>query len=230
MKVEGRRTAFHRVITGSVLCLLTSSLFLLPSTFLSADEPAATTAAATPDDAVAAHQGYAPPRYQELWTKSPFAVETPDENVTESAEYSLVGVAQLDGVTYASLIEKQNQNHILLSSDKPLNGLSLSAVTKKDDGTYATLSRNGELITLKLETASSGGGVLPSMVPAQYPTPFMPGGNQPGGVGQNIPMPGNFNPASARPLIRIRRPLIHVPPPSYGQVPGQPAPPPNAGP
>jgi hypothetical protein len=228
MKVEGRSTVFRRPIVAYVFCLLISSFSLLPSAFLFADAPVVPPDAAASEDTTAAHQGYAPPRYQELWTKSPFAVETPDENVTESAEYSLVGIAQLDGVTYASLIEKQNQDHILLSSDKPLNGLSLNSVTQKEDGTYATLSHNGELITIKLEVATASVAVQPSGVPANYQQmPGMPGNNV---GGQNIPMPGTFNPSTARPFIRIRRPLIRIPPPASNQAPGQPGPPPNAGP
>jgi len=189
------------------------------------------TGTATPDDATAAHQGYPPARYEELWTKSPFAVETPDNNVTQSAEYTLVGVAQLGSVAYASLIEKQNQDHILISSDKPLNGLALSAVTKKEDGTYATLSRNGEVITLKLESPPAGAGAQPAAVPnAMANAPF---NTQTGGA--NIYSPSPYN--SGRPPIRIHRPPVHIPGRipvmggsqsgglPNGQPPGQPAPP-----
>ncbi len=79
-------------------------------------QDAAPASAAASDSDPAAHTGYPPERYQELWSKSAFAVETPEEaGVTESAEYSLVGVAQLGDVTYASLIQKQNQAHLLVS-------------------------------------------------------------------------------------------------------------------
>jgi hypothetical protein len=185
---------------------------------------------ATPADDPAAHQGYPPARYQDLWTKSPFAVETPEDNgVTDSAEYLLVGVAQLGDVTYVSLIDKHNQNHLLVSSDKPLGNLTLSSVAKKSDGIYATLMQNGQPLTLKLEVATAGGGAPPQpMGNNVFP-------NAPASAGQNIPMPGSFNPASARPFTRIRRPPIHLPPRTNNangqapaQAPGQPPPPPGA--
>ena len=42
-------------------------------------------------------------RYRVLWEESPFAVATPV--AVESQEFSLVGVAQFDGVAYVSLVD-----------------------------------------------------------------------------------------------------------------------------
>jgi hypothetical protein len=151
------------------------------------------------DEATVAHQGYPAARYQPLWTKSPFAVETPDQDTTESAEYSLVGVAELDGVAYASLIDKQNQNHLLLASDKPINGLTLNSITRKPGGdTFATLTQNGQQLTLKLEAPAANAGL-------------QGGGGLTGIVAPNIPMPNGSMPQSTRPLIRIHRPIIRLP-------------------
>lgn len=180
------------------------------------------------DEATVAHQGYPAERYKSLWTQSPFAVETPEDDATESADYALVGIAQIDGVSYASLIEKQNQNHLLISSDKPINGLTLNSITHKASGdTYATLTRDGQPLTLKLEAlaanaALQGGG-------GNFNAPPMPGSMAPNSiVTPNIPMPGAST-QSARPLIRIRRPIIHVPPRTEngGGPVGQPPPPPT---
>jgi hypothetical protein len=198
----------------------------------------AATPTVTDDNDPAAHQGYEPPRYEDLWTKSPFAVETPDTQVTESAEYSFVGVAQIRGVTFVSLVQKQNQAHLLITSDQPLGSLKLDSISNKPDGVYASLTQNGQPLTLKLETAQAGGAPQPNAAPppgGNMPLLFNPSG-PPAAGGQNIPMPGSFNPSTARPLIRIRRPLIHVPgrPPGGDTVPspppapaaGQPTPPP----
>jgi hypothetical protein len=173
------------------------------------------------DEATVAHTGYQAARYEPLWTHSPFSVETPEDDTTQSAEYSLVGVAQIDGVSYANLVEKQNQNHFLISSDKTINGLMLTAVTHRGGDIYATITHNGEVLSLKLE---SGGGatapVLPPPMPNGMPVSAMPNGLPPGIMPQNIPMP-NANPMPAtRPLIRIHRPTVRI----LGQ-PGQPAPP-----
>ena len=187
--------------------------------------------AAPVDDATAAHQGYPAARYESLWTKSPFAVETPDENVVESTEYSLVGVFQVENISYASLIEKQNGAHLLISSDKPLNDLTLNSITKKGNGdTIATFTRNGEQITLKLETsalavqppaAMGNGFTVPGNPMGQMGTPQ-------GGMAQNIPMPGTGIQPSVRPMVRIHRPIVRVPQqyPRAAPTPvGQPAPP-----
>ncbi len=205
--------------------------------------PAPAAPTVTDDNDPAAHQGYEPQRYEDLWTKSPFAVETPDAPVTDSAEYSFVGVAQIGDVTYVSLVQKQNQAHLLVSSDKPLGDLKLDSISNKSDGVYASFTQNGQPLTLKLETAPAGApqpGPIPA--PGGMPSVF----NQPMAApgGQSIPMPGTFNPSQARPLIRIRRPLIHVPgrgPSPGGEPPpsvipanappaGQPTPPPQPAP
>ena len=196
--------------------------------------PAAPAPTATDDNDPAAHQGYEPPRYEDLWTKSPFAVETPDTQVTESADYSFVGVAQIRGVTFVSLVQKQNQAHLLITSDQPLGSLKLDSISNKPDGVYASFTQNGQPLTLKLETAQAGGAPQANATPppgGNMPLLFNPPG-VPAAGGQNIPMPGSFNPSTARPLIRIRRPLIHVPgrgPGQGGDAPPSPPPAPAAG-
>jgi hypothetical protein len=223
------------------MLILTATIFAFALHAQDATPPPAPTPAPTAadDNDPAAHQGYAPQRYEDLWTKSPFAVETPDSPVTDTAEYSLVGVAQLPDekggmVTYVSLVQKQNQAHLLVSSDKPLGDLKLDSVDKKSDGVYATLSQNGSPLTLKLVETTPQAGPGPE---STMPTVFNPSPNMAPG-GQNIPMPGAFNPSQARPLIRIRRPLIHVPnrlpspggePQPSAPGPGQPNSPPPPG-
>jgi hypothetical protein len=213
-------------------------IFIASAFALHADETAATKPAPPPapvDEVTVSHQGYTASRYQSLWTQSPFAVETPDEDPTESAEYSLVGVYEIDGVSSASLIEKQNQNHLLISSDKPINGLTLTSITRRADGdTYANLTRDGQPITLKLE-APPANAALQTGAQANGGLP-MPGAmapNMPGIVAPNIQMPGSTPQSPGRPLIRIRRPIIHVParmPEAQpaAQPAGQPPPPPPA--
>jgi len=214
-------------------CLL--PLLIASAVALHADDSAAMNkplpAPAPVDEAAVAHQGYSASRYQSLWTQSPFAVETPEDDPAESADYALVGVAQIDGVSYASLIEKQNQDHLLISSDKPTNGLTLNSITHKAGGdTYATLTRDGQPLTLKLEALAANAGLQGGGVNINAPP--MPGTMAPNTfVTPNIPMPGTGS-QSVRPLIRIRRPIIHVPPRSdaNGAPVGQPPPPPAPSP
>lgn len=134
--------------------------------------------------------------YQSLWTKSPFAVASPEAG-QESSDYALVGVARFDGIDYASLINKQTNEHLLLASDKPLPGLSLVSLQhgNKTEDISAVILNHGQSLTLKLETtAPNPPGNTAANAPPQpqnpnYPT-YAPTQNQP-------PVP--FNPAFRNP-------------------------------
>jgi len=179
------------------------------------------------DEAVLPGSGFAVSRYQALWTKSPFSVASP-EAVTSSPDYSLVGLSRFDGISYASLIEKQTQEHFLLTSDKPVKGLTLVSVSQGHGAgnSSAVVQRGAESLTLKLEqvaftpppnpvngipaAASNliGSNVSGSAVP-QIPMP---------GTVPQIPMPGSgpapgMAPGVAPPPAAFHRRPIHIPPP-----------------
>jgi hypothetical protein len=161
--------------------------WLLLGTLGFANPPAAT------NDPVLPGNGFEAAHYETLWTKSPFAVATADAAATESADYSLVGVVQLGGISYANLIDKGSQEHFLLASDKPVRGLTLVSVTRGHDpsDTMVVVQRGGESISLKLEDGPPVGAMVvnnmpppnpyPAPVPNAYQNPQGPGGwNQPG--------------------------------------------------
>jgi hypothetical protein len=169
-------------------------------------------------------------QYETLWTKSPFAVATPDA-VADSPDYALVGVMQLDGEAYASIVEKQNSDHFLIASDKEVKGMKLKSITHSTTGsdTFATVEKDGQVLTLKLESAPlgpppgapPGANGIPGM---NVPTPTAQNIQMPGSQ-QNIPMPGAnsdqapLSPGAAR-FMRIHRPVIHLPPnPNANQAP-----------
>jgi len=179
------------------------------------------------DDPAVPGGGFPASRYEALWTKSPFAVAT-SEAGPESPDYSLVGIANVDGISYASLIDAHNQEHFLISSDKPNRGLTLTSITRNHDDTYAAVQKDGQSITLKLEQPP------PTAAVAGAPPTNTVG--MPGVITQQIPMPGaasSFpNMGSGYPTPRFRRPLIHLPPPPAQQpqpapVQAQPAPAPT---
>lgn len=104
-------------------------------------------------------------RYHSLWEESPFAVATPV--AVESVEYSLVGAAQFDGIAYASVIDKQSQEHFVVTSSTPSHGLTLVNLIRGQDvaSTFANLQKNGGMLKLKLETTASPGSMpIPSSV------------------------------------------------------------------
>ena len=150
--------------------------------------------------------GFNGDRYTTLWTKSPFAIATP-EAAAASQDYQLVGLAQFDGVSYASLIDKQTQEHFVLSSDKPVKSLTLISVAHSTEGGSAVIQRNGEILTLKQEgapLAALGQPPMPVNVQGAMPMSTFPTINR--SVGG---MPGNyFN----RPPVRFHHLPITVPP------------------
>lgn len=187
------------------------------------------------DEPVVPTANFPATRYEALWTKSPFAVETAEAVTNMSPDYMLVGIANVEGISYASVVERQSQEHFLISTDKPTRGLTLTSITRGHDGqdTYATVQKDGQPITLKLEQppAMVGGPGAPGMPPInQVPMPnvMTPQITMPGaGTGPGAPFLGG---ASQRPFTRIHRPAIHLPPPP-GQLPPpqpqQPIPPPQ---
>ena len=200
------------------------SLTLVAITFLAAQPLRA-------DDPVLPESGFPASRYEALWTKSPFAVATPETGAGDSSpDYFLAGIANIDGISYASLIEtKPPQKHFLISTAQPVDGLTLVSITQGHNGsdTFVVLLKDGQQITVKLQpqtlaTAQSG---------APGTQPGIPGVNS-GIVMPQIPMPGSNpqqNESSRPPLTHFRRPLIHLPTPP-GQQPQPPAQPANTPP
>jgi hypothetical protein len=174
------------------------------------------------DDPVVPGAGFSASRYEALWTKSPFAVATPDVAVDTSPDYMLVGfAANVGGVSYASLIDAHNQEHFLISTDKPNRGLTLGSITRSHDGadTFASVLKDGQTLTLKLEQPPASAPVAGANMP-------------PGGMTPQISMPGGApsfsNPGAVRLPTRFHRTLINLPPrpaPQPAPVQVHPAPP-----
>jgi hypothetical protein len=150
--------------------------------------------------------GFPASRYTELWTKSPFAVATPDgASGPSSPDYTLVGIASFDGVSYASIIDKQSNEHFLLSSAQPARGLTLVSVTPGKDAASASadIRKDGEMLTLKLESA-----------PAPNVAAVMPNQGMPTTVPPGMPIPPGTPLGSQRPpSVYIHRPMRFIPMP-----------------
>ena len=149
--------------------------------------------------------GFPADRYSTLWTKSPFAIATPDAAET-SPDYSLVGVAQFDGVTYVSLIDRKSQEHFVLSSDKPVRNLTLVSVAHGPTGTSALIQRNGETLALRQEQGPVAAAASPDATNVAETIRPVAGG-PPSSVG-GIISPAYITP----PRVRVHRFPIAVPP------------------
>ena len=170
-------------------------------------------------DAPLPGSGFDASRYATLWMKSPFVVASTDAPAA-SPDYDLVGIAQIDGVSYASLIDKNNNNqHFLISGDHPAEGVSLVSITRGQNAgdTTAVIQKNGQSLTLKLTAALAASGPAPGVaaVPLQGLQIPMPGSAQsPGAPGQEEEVfpggaPGNW---ALPPGVHFHRPMIRIPP------------------
>jgi len=171
------------------------------------------------DEATLPGSGWKAVRYETLWTKSPFSVATP-EVAQGSVEYSLWGIGKIEGISFASLTEKQSNEHFLLTSDKPVRGLTLVSIKRGNDAstTQAVIQKDGQSIVLKLEqgqaTAPMAGGPQPNMQQPPPPIVQMPGlasgGLPPPPQADGVP-PGAAQAAPAPPFAIRRPPVIHLP-------------------
>lgn len=135
------------------------------------------------DKFVAPGTGFIQSRYASLWTKSPFAVATNDAPAAATTEYQLIGAARFDGISYASVIDKQSQKHLLLSSDKAVSDLTLISVSYDSSGRLSALIQcRGQMMSLTAEAIGTSSSSSPGFVVsipnqnqlAQSTSPFPP--------------------------------------------------------
>jgi hypothetical protein len=152
--------------------------------------------------------GFDGDHYADLWTKSPFAIATADAPPT-SQDYELVGMAQFDGISYVSLVEKESSKHFTLTSEKPVDNIKLVSISHGPNGASAVILRNGESLTLQEEQAPAQPASMPMILAGQTGTSYFmrPSPN---------PSVGGMVPANLPPRAHFHRPLIHIPlpPPS----------------
>jgi hypothetical protein len=167
---------------------------------------------AADNDASLPGNGFPASRYETLWLKSPFSVASADGSAPESPDYSLVGIAEFDGISYASLIDKKNnQEHFLISSDQDSHGLKLVSVTRGQNanGTMATLQKNGEPLTLKLDI-SAGSATAGGPGTSAIPTPVL---QMPGATPMPTPARPDYFAPGQPPPVTYRPHMIAIPPP-----------------
>jgi hypothetical protein len=99
--------------------------------------------------------GFSASHYGSLWARSPFAVATSEISADPDPGYALVGVAHLDGVDYANVIETKSQRHFLVFSGGTAGGLTLVSISRGDrpNDASAVLKKDGELIQIKMANA-----------------------------------------------------------------------------
>jgi len=106
------------------------------------------------------------------------------------SQLTLVGVAEADGVTYASLYNAQNGEHFLTSSKDSDNGLELVAVASNES---ATIRQNGQTFLLRLSWPNAAEPVDVEAAAS---------------IVQDVPLPGSVEATAPKPPEGGRLPLV----------------------
>ena len=138
-------------------------------------------------------------RYEPLWQRSPFQLESvapPVESAGLAQRFALTGIAEINGEPMAFVMERATQNRLMVKANSTQGGVSLVQVDvqKKYTDSSATLRQGAEVGVVRFE---AGAAMAPGM-----PQP-----------GMQVPRPGVPPQAAAFPGV--------VP---AAQIPGQPAP------
>ncbi len=106
------------------------------------------------------------------------------------SKLTLVGIAEVDGVTYASLYDARNGEHFLTSSKGADERFELVGVTENES---ATIRQNGQTFLLRLSWSTEA---VP--VESEATTPVV----------QNIPQPGSVEATAPKPPEGGKLPLV----------------------
>ena len=148
-------------------------------------------------------------RYETLWQRSPFQLESvapPVESAGMAQRFALTGIAEINGEPMVFVMERATQNRLMVKADSKEGGVSLVQVDvqQKYTDSSATLRQGAEVGVVRFD---AGVAMAPGM-----PQPGMP---------------------SPRPMPQVAPPMPPGMPPQAAafpgavpaaQVPGQPAP------
>ncbi len=85
-------------------------------------------------------------------------------NEQDVSGFSLRGIARVEGIFYASIVNDQTGQHFLLSSRSPEQGLELLAITPSEE---AIIRQAGRSFSLRLGWSGSAAAVATDFSPAK---------------------------------------------------------------
>ena len=121
-------------------------------------------------------------RYEDLWKKSPFQLESTAPPVADSAglaqRYALTGIAEINGEPIAFVMERATQQRMMVRKQADAGGSGLSLVQvdmsqKKYDDSTATLRQGAEVGVVKFDAGP--GMSAPAMAQGMVPPQVQPG-------------------------------------------------------
>lgn len=162
-----------------------------------AEEPASAENAGTPAEGGVVLPAFPLSRYEPLWERSPFQLESvapPVESAGLAQRFALTGLAEINGEPIAFIMDRATQNRLMVKKDSSENGVSLVQVDlqKKYIDSTATLRQGAEIGVVRFDAGGApGAGAVPP--PMAQPAMAIPRAMPPG-------MPG-ITPQAAVPQI-----------------------------
>ena len=176
-------------------------------TLLEEGDPLAEAEPVVPADDGITRPAFPLSRYEPLWQRSPFQLESvapPVESAGLAQRFALTGIAEINGEPIAFVMERATQNRLMIKANSTEGGVSLVQVDvqQKYADSSATLRQGAEVGVVRFE---AGAAMAPGMP--------QPGMQVPRPMPQVIPQPGMPPQAAAFPGVA-----------PAAQIPGQPAP------
>jgi hypothetical protein len=175
-------------------------------------------------------------RYEELWKKSPFQLESvapPVESAGLAQRYALTGIAEISGEPIAFLMERATQRRLMVRKDGAGSGdlalVQIDVSAKKYDDSTVTVRQGAEVGVVKFDAGPAmpppamAQGMVPPQVQPGNPAMLVPpqSPQDPGQPGQMAGVPPQVAPGMVPPV-----PGPGVPANGQVQPPGQPQMPP----
>lgn len=168
-------------------------------------------------------------RYEALWERSPFQMESVAplvESAGLSQRYALTGLAAINGEPIAFLMERATQNRVMVQADGTEGGISLVQVDvqQKYADSTATLRQGSEVGVVRFDATAGAPSMMPppGMPQAQrIMPPGMPQASIPGQPAGQIPGAPPVAQIPGQPTQPQRVPAV---PQIPGVVPGLPGP------
>ena len=129
-----------------------------------------------------------------LMALAAFMASARSDSPVDTSHLTLVGIAEANGTTYASLVDAQTGKHFIPSSRSADNGLELVSVREGED---AVIRQNGQSFVLKLGWPDGTGSEV-NDVPRPEASP----------IAQYIPRPGTDPNAPPTPPPGEKLPLV----------------------
>ncbi|MEZ5404803.1 MAG: hypothetical protein R3F23_01140 [Verrucomicrobiia bacterium] len=154
-------------------------------------------------------QGFEVKRYENIWKRSPFTLESviPELQKGFANDLSLVGTSVVGTNNYVMLLDKKTSERFLVSETLNHKGISLVSIQRDDDPTKvnATLKKGAETSMIKFDPAALNSMPKPPPIMTNRPLNML---NMPPNMTNTTPnVIPSMNPVDPKKFIRKRFPI-----------------------